>query len=63
MAGLKVGRLKAEGIDRHYVTEDQAAQCLHEAETCSRQLRRFAEYQETHPSRRLIKEDMALYDV
>ncbi len=60
------GELRAQlyvALDREYLTQDQFAAALHQAETCSRQIARLIQYLETQPNTRRVREDDIVYDL
>ena len=65
-AGGSAGELRAQfyiALDRDYLTQDQFAAALRQAETCSRQIARLIQYLETQPNTRRIRESNIVYDL
>lgn len=59
------GELRAQtyiALDRNYLTEDQFAAALREAETCSRQIARLIQYLEAQPNTPRVKDSDVVYD-
>jgi len=50
-------------LDRDYLTQDQFAAALRQAETCSRQIARLIQYLETQPNTRRVREDDIVYEL
>ena len=60
------GELRAQfyiALDRDYLTQDQFAAALRQAETCSRQIARLIQYLETQPNTRRVRESNIVYDL
>ena len=60
------GELRAQiyvALDRDYLTEDQFAAVLRQAETCSRQIARLMQYLETQPNTSRVKDSDIVYDL
>jgi four helix bundle protein len=60
------GELRAQfyvALDRSYLTHDQFAAALRQAEICSRQIARLMQYLETQPNTSRVKEDAVVYDL
>ena len=60
------GELRAQfyvALDRNYLTQDQFAAAMHQAETCSRQLARLIQYLEAQPNTRRVKDGDVVYDL
>ncbi len=59
------GELRAQtyvASDRDYLTGDQFAAVLRQAETCSRQIARLMQYLETQPNASRVKDSDVVYD-
>ena len=60
------GELRAQfyvALDRDYLTQDQLAAALRQAETCSRQSARLIQYLEAQPHTRRVRESDIVYDL
>ncbi|MCU0502004.1 MAG: four helix bundle protein [Anaerolineae bacterium] len=65
-ARSSAGELRAQlyiALDCSYLTQDQFADAMRQAETCSKQIARLIQYLETQPNTRRIRESTIVYDL